>query len=402
MGDSTVTGVVEYGIDPASLMRGEAKTDVALTILRPGENEPRTFVVTRGEIPVFSVDAAYKIDENTAYVKVNRFAETTRDEFVRALEQHLEKGEGHSLILDLRDNPGGYMNVAVGMLSQIFPEKDLLMVYTEGRNSRRYEYKTDGRAFYNIRNVAILVDEGSASASEIVAGAIQDHDRGIIVGRRTFGKGLVQEQYPLSDSSALRLTIARYYTPSGRSIQRNYDDGETAYRSDIGQRFESGELTGDADFVQDSSQLYYTDNGHPVFGGGGITPDYFVPLDTTLNDEVFLRLRQQIPSYLFTYLRENAWVNGYTDAEEYIRKFEVKLDDVLPGLYARAERDYEGGIGDLAPRFRKPLALYFKARLARQLYDNSTYYRILNQDDEIVNTALRLMNTNDPLAEARQ
>lgn len=400
--DSLVTGVAENQIDPSSLMRGERGTDVQVTIRRPGLFESREIIITRAPIPIYSVDAAYLLEPKTAYIKINRFSRDTYDEFVKALEAQLEKKDAHNLVIDLRGNPGGYLQEATKMLSQLFVEKNVLLVYTEGRSSRRTEYKTNGRAFYNIQKIAVLVDGSSASASEIMAGAIQDHDRGIVVGRRTFGKGLVQEQYPLMESSALRITIARYYTPSGRSIQRSYEEGEAEYRADLGRRFESGELTGDESIVQDSSSLFYTDNGHPVFGGGGITPDYFVPIDTSLNDQSFLRLRQQVAPYLFEYLRANPSAKKYTDLDEFIAKFEVDIKKVLPGLTKRALADYDAPLKPLKDNYQRELAHYFKARLAKQLFNNSAFYQILNERDNTVNEAVRLLMTNDPLAEARK
>jgi carboxyl-terminal processing protease len=400
--DSVVTGVTKFNIDPASLMKGVSGTTVNITIRRPGVDEKMPFALERAPIPVYSVDAAYKLDENTAYVKINRFSATTYDEFVMALEAQLEKKGGHSVVIDLRDNPGGYLQQATKMLSQLFPQKGELLVYTEGRNSRRVEYKTNGRALYNIINVAVLIDEGSASASEIVAGAIQDHDRGIVVGRRSFGKGLVQEQYDLSDESALRLTVARYYTPSGRSIQRSYEEGEDDYRSDINRRYETGELFSGDDVGRDSSLLYYTDSGHPVFGGGGITPDYFVPLDTSLNNETFLRLRQEIPAYLFGYVRRHPQVKQFADFADFQSNYRLNLDEILPDLTNRALEDVTDGLEDLPFRLRADLTQFFRARLARQLFGNSAYFEIINEDDPIVTEALRLLSGSNPLVEARQ
>ena len=400
--DSIVTGVAEFGIDPASLMRGVSETNVNITVRRPGEKETIRFTITRAPIPVFSVDASYNLDENTSYVKINRFSATTYDEFVKALEENMEKGGTRNLVIDLRDNPGGYLQQATKILSQLFPQKGQLLVYTEGRNSRRVEYKTNGRAFYNIQNVAVLIDEGSASASEIIAGAIQDRDRGIVVGRRSFGKGLVQEQYPLSDGSALRLTVARYYTPSGRSIQRSYEDGEDAYRNDLGRRYNSGELTGSTQAVQDSANIFFTNSGHAVFGGGGITPDYFVPLDTSRNNQAFLRLRQQIPPYLFTYIRQHPEVKNYQDIKDFTTNFEVNLDDILPELTRRAMEMYKDSLDPIPARLRPELTLFFRARLARQLFDNSAFFQVLNEEDPIVLKALRLMQAADPMAAARE
>ncbi|NJB85443.1 carboxyl-terminal processing protease [Lewinella marina] len=398
--DSLVTEVEERGIDPASLMRGEGGTDVKLRVRRPGQPKLMAFTITRAPIPVYSVDAAYTIDEETAYVKINRFSQNTYAEFMQALEEHLEKPGAKNLIIDLRGNPGGYLQEATKLLSELFVQRGVLLVYTEGRNSSRQPYKSSGRARYNIQKVAILVDGGSASASEIVAGAVQDHDRGIIVGRRTFGKGLVQEQYPLADSSALRLTVARYYTPSDRSIQRKYD-GEEDYRGDLSRRFESGELTGRTDVQVDSSLVYYTDNGYPVYGGGGITPDYYVPLDSSLNNENFLRLRQQIAPYVFGYLRTHPEVKEFKDLAAFRRGFRPDMAAVTAELATLARRDYEDVTTDLPPRLRDELELQFTARLARHLFGAGSYYQIYNQRDETVQEALRLLRNADPLAAAR-
>ncbi|PPK86590.1 carboxyl-terminal processing protease [Neolewinella xylanilytica] len=398
--DSLVTGVEERAIDPASLMRGEGGTEVAIRVRRPGTPELIAFRITRAPIPVYSVDAAYTIDDETAYVKINRFSQNTYSEFMEALEEHLEKPGAKNLILDLRGNPGGYLQEATKLLSEIFVQRGVLLVYTEGRNSTRQPYKSTGRARYNIQEVAVLVDGGSASASEIVAGAVQDHDRGIIVGRRTFGKGLVQEQYPLLDSSALRLTVARYYTPSDRSIQRNYEDEED-YRGDLHRRFESGELTGRTSVQVDSSLIYYTDNGYPVFGGGGITPDFFVPLDSSLNNEDFLRLRQQIAPYMFGYIRRHPEVKQYENVEAFVRGFAPNVREIITDLREAAVADYPELDADLPLHLRDELMLYFRSRLARQLFGTAAFYEVYNREDEIVQEALRLLRDTDPLAAAR-
>ncbi len=400
VGDSLVTDVEDRDIDPATLMRGEGGTDVAVRIRRPGREGLMDFTITRAPIPVFSVDAAYTIDPETAYVKINRFSQNTYGEFMQALEEHLEGAGAKNLIIDLRGNPGGYLQEATKLLSELFVERGVLLVYTEGRNSSRQPYKSTGRARYNIQKVAILVDGGSASASEIVAGAVQDHDRGIIVGRRTFGKGLVQEQYPLDDSAALRLTVARYYTPSDRSIQRNYQ-GEEDYRGDLTRRFESGELTGRTAVQVDSSLVYYTDNGYPVFGGGGITPDYYVPIDSSLNNEEFLQLRQQIPAYMFRYLREHPAVKDYEDVDDLVRRFRPDMAVVTQELAALASQDYEGDYAPLPRHLAEELRRQFVARLGRQLFGGTAFYEIYNRQDEIVQEALKLMHSSDPLAAAR-
>ncbi|WP_116124316.1 S41 family peptidase [Lewinella sp. IMCC34183] len=398
--DSLVTQVEERGIDPASLMRGQGGTDVNVRIHRPGQDGLIKFAITRAPIPVYSVDAAYTIDPETAYVKINRFSQNTYSEFMKALEEHLEKAGAKNLIIDLRGNPGGYLQEATKLLSELFVQRGVLLVYTEGRNSSRQPYRSSGRAQYNIQKVAILVDGGSASASEIVAGAVQDHDRGIIVGRRTFGKGLVQEQYPLADSSALRLTVARYYTPSDRSIQRSYE-GDEDYRGDLNRRFESGELTGRTAIQVDSSLVYYTDNGYPVYGGGGITPDHFVPIDSSLNNENFLRLRQQIVPYMFTYVRAHPAVQDYADATDLVRRFRPDMEAITEDLAALARRDYPDVSPELPRHLRDELRRQFEARLGRQLFGTAAYYEVYNRADETVQEALRLLQNSDPLAAAR-
>ena len=398
--DSLVVGVTANGIDPASLMRGVGGTDVSIRVRRDPQQALIPFTITRAPIPVYSVDAAYPIDDRTTYVKINRFSQNTYSEFMQALEQHLEGEDNRNLIIDLRGNPGGYLQEATKLLSEIFVERGVLLVYTEGRSSTRQSYKSTGRARYNIQQVAVLVDGGSASASEIVAGAVQDHDRGIIIGRRTFGKGLVQEQYPLSDGSALRLTVARYYTPSDRSIQRNYE-GEEDYRGDLGRRFESGELTGRTDALVDSSLIYYTDNGHPVFGGGGITPDYFIPLDSSLNDPNFLHLRQEVPAYVFAYVREFPAVMKYQDVNELMTEVRVDTAAVFANLAERARATYPNASTALSRPLREELHLYFRARLARQAFGPAAYYEAYNRGDEVVQEAARLLRDVDPLATAR-
>ena len=204
-----------------------------------------------------SVDASYMLNQNTGYIKLNRFSATTHTEFLRNLEKMVDEEGLENVVIDVRDNPGGYLQEATSILNQFFKEKDQLLVYTEGKNVHRSDYETTGKSFFSLDNIAVLVDEGSASASEILAGAIQDYDRGIIVGRRTFGKGLVQEQYKLSDDSAIRLTVARYYTPSGRSIQKSYKDIAN-YDEDIQARLESGELYNGQQLTKADTTPYYT------------------------------------------------------------------------------------------------------------------------------------------------
>ncbi|MEM7573559.1 MAG: S41 family peptidase [Bacteroidota bacterium] len=405
--DSLVAGPTAAGLDPASLLRGEKGTTVSIQVQRYGQDQLLPFSITRAPIPMNSVDAAYLLDDQTAYVKVNRFSATTGSEFKAALEELVERKGARDLVIDLRGNPGGYLREAVKMLNQLFEQRGLLLVYTEGRNSNREDHKSNGAAAYRLGQIVVLIDEGSASASEIVAGALQDHDRAIVVGRRSFGKGLVQEQYDLDGGAGLRLTIARYFTPSGRSIQRPYVDGEDDnYASDVNERYASGELTGQASVNLDSSQTFYTDSGHPVFGGGGINPDYFVALDTSFNDYSFLVARQQVPSYVFDYLDENreSLSSRYPNMEDFVARFQAS-DAVYRTILERAQAaipaDQEP-LKAISGELRLDLLTFFKARLGRQLYGPDAFYAVQNESDPMVESALQLLRQPDPLAAARE
>jgi carboxyl-terminal processing protease len=401
--DSIIAGVNIAETEIVNMLRGEKGSEVTVKVRRAGEPDLLPFTIVRDEIPVYSVDAAYMLDERTGYVKINRFTATTYDEFMAGLERLVDQEGMKNLVLDLRGNPGGYLHQATNLLSQLFTERGKLLVYTQGRNVSRVDYESTGRAFYDIGDVAVLIDEGSASASEIVAGAIQDQDRGIIIGRRSFGKGLVQEQYPLSDGSALRLTISRYYTPSGRSIQKPYDrEDPEAYDYDFVHRLENGSLMeAEANGIgQDSSEAYYTDNGYVVYGGGGISPDVFVPFDTLLLNETYLRYRNQVPNFVFRLLEDRS-----AEFAEYAGNPDLFIDSYQPPrevvdqfiAYARAQAE----LPQPDSRVRRELALFLKARLAKQLFDNEAQYRVLNQRDTMVQRALEFMREPNPLAAAR-
>lgn len=262
-------------------LKGEKGTKVKLTILRHGHRKPLEFTIVRGDIPVKSVEAAYMLTSKLGYIKVKSFGETTYAELLTALAQ-LEQQGFSGLVIDLRGNGGGYLTSAIQMVNEFLP-KDKLIVYTEGRRTKREEYKSDGRGSYQSMPIIVLTDEFTASAAEIFSGAIQDNDRGIIVGRRTFGKGLVQQPIDFSDGSMVRLTIARYYTPSGRCIQKPYVKGQPReeYDMDLQTRYQHGEFF-NADSIKQTGEVYHTAIGREVYGGGGIMPDYFVAEDTTL------------------------------------------------------------------------------------------------------------------------
>lgn len=383
--DSVVAGKDFTNEDVISLLKGEKGTTVKLGILRAGMEKVQQFTVTRDEIPIRSIDARYMIGDNTGYIKINRFAATTDREFIDALEK-LETQGMEDLIIDLRHNPGGYLQKATNMINQLFDEKGDLMVYTQGRSVSRNNYKTSGRSIFKIGKIAVLVNESTASASEIMAGAIQDHDRGIIVGRRSYGKGLVQEQYKLRDGSALRLTIARYYTPSGRSIQKSYEDLD-AYRDDINERYESGELISANNIKVNDSTKYYTDNGRVVFGGGGIIPDIFVPFDTLLLDKNFLTLQQYTLTFSFRLAEKRKEELGQYDLKTFNQQFQVSDTD-FTDFMAYAKSQLKSSIPPISTQVKYHLKQAIKAQIGRQLFDEEGYYEVMNQNDPMISSAL--------------
>lgn len=278
--DSSFVGKIVTNSEAMRRLKGEKGSKVKLGIYRPGEKEILHFTVVRGDIPVKSIDAAYMINDKFGYVKVNKFGETTYPELLVALAQ-LSQANCKGMIIDLRGNTGGYMAAAIQMVNEFLPNNKLI-VYTEGRKSPRENYTSNGTGSSQTMPLIVLMDEGSASSSEIFAGAIQDNDRGTIIGRRSFGKGLVQQPIEFSDGSAIRLTIARYYTPSGRCIQKPYEKGNDAeYEMDIITRYEHGEFFSADSIKQNIKEIYHTSLGRTVYGGGGIMPDIFVPQDTT-------------------------------------------------------------------------------------------------------------------------
>ena len=297
--DSVIAGVGVKNETVLSLLRGEKGTQVNVGIKRKGINDVIRYDITRGDIPITSVDVSYMIDETTGFVKVSRFAEKTYSEFMQAIEK-LDRAGAGKIIIDLRGNPGGYLMAVVQMVNEFLGEGELI-VYTEGHSQARKSYSANNKGKWLGKKVFVLIDEYSASASEIFAGAIQDNDRGVIIGRRSFGKGLVQEQIPFYDGSALRLTVARYYTPSGRSIQKPYDDGNDQYYHDIMNRAVHGEFQV-ADSIQFADSLKYeTKSGRIVYGGGGIMPDYFVPVDTTGYSDYYSQIVQKALVYHFAF-----------------------------------------------------------------------------------------------------
>jgi carboxyl-terminal processing protease len=402
VGDSSIVGNKLDQTNIIDSLRGEKGTTVNIGIVREGNPDILYFEVTRGEIPINSIDAAYMLNNQTGYIKINRFSSTTHTEFLDLLTEMVDKEGLKNLVIDVRDNPGGFLQEATSILNQFFKEKDRLLVYTEGRNVHRSDYETTGKSFFSIDNIAVLVDEGSASASEILAGAIQDYDRGIIIGRRSFGKGLVQEQYSLKDGSAIRLTVARYYTPSGRSIQKNYDNLE-AYDNDINTRFESGELyNGKQANLSDTTQ-YFTKEGRVVYGGGGIIPDVFVPLDSSKIDPYFTHIQPFIRTFIYKYYQKNKpnpdsgnQILAFDNPKDFVEKFEIP-DQVYQNFLLSID-DERLKIQSKTVANLEPLTkLYLKARLAKHLFDDNGLYSVLNAEDDVVKKALQILEMPNPI-----
>jgi carboxyl-terminal processing protease len=376
-------------------LRGPKGSKVKVGILRGYESSLRYFDVQRDVIPVKSVEASYMLDEHTGYIRIAHFNNNTYQEFMQRLTSLVEEKSMQSLVLDLRGNPGGYLEEATEILSQIFPDGKLL-VYTKGRAGQRKDYKSNGRARFDIRNVAVLIDEGSASASEIVAGAVQDWDRGWVVGRRSFGKGLVQEQYPLSNGGALRLTVSRYFTPSGRCIQRDYKHGQD-YEHEAERRLQNGELSNAAKIQQGDTTKYYTGQGRIVFGGGGITPDIFVPIDTSFSSTYFSSVRQQIPQFMSRWMESKDRTSMSSTLPEFAKTYAV-TDEMLEDLVAYAEKQAVKRNPSELSKCSIELKLQLKARLAKTLFGDEGLYMILNDDDPAVEKAVQILKSGQPVA----
>ena len=377
-------------------LRGPKGTPVEISVLRRGVKQPIQFRIIRDKIPIYSIDASYMADSKTGYIRVSRFGATTYEEFVEALEK-LKKEGMQNLILDLEGNGGGYLNAAIDMANEFLNAGELI-VYTQGRTQPREEAISNAKGNMKSGKLIVLVDESSASASEIVSGAIQDLDRGVIVGRRTFGKGLVQRPIPLPDGSMMRLTVARYYTPSGRSIQKPYSDGLDSYNRDLINRYNSGELTNSDSIHFPDSLRYKTSNGRTVFGGGGIMPDYFIPLDTTrytdAHRDIVAKgvLNQFVMNYFDQHQKELK--DQYKNFEAYDKGFSV-TPEIMEELKQAAIKE---GVKINEEQFAKSaplMALQIKALIARDLFTVSDYFRVMNQESDSYKKALQLINNDD-------
>lgn len=374
------------------LLKGESGTEVQVDILRDEKTIP--FTITRGTIPLNSLVTAQMLPHNTGYIKLSRFARTTYEEFMEAAEDLEDQGM-KSLVLDLRGNGGGYLGIAVQIIEE-FLQKGQLIVYTQGKASPKQEYYSSKKGTYSNLPLVVLINQGSASASEILAGAIQDNDRGLIVGRRSFGKGLVQEHLDLRDHSALRLTVARYYTPTGRSIQKPYGHG-IDYSADLKERYVHGELQV-ADSIHFADSLKYTTpGGRTVYGGGGIMPDIFVPLDTNgasyyLNQVTYMGL---INKFAFDYATKHRdmLMEKYSDYTSFKRNFELSEATFQKFVDYATETGVEP-VAEEIQHSRQVIKLRIKAYISRNLYGNDGYYSVIFADDNILQEALKTLDNN--------
>lgn len=388
--DTIVAGIGFTSKDVVSRLRGRRGTKVKVGIKRGGISDIISYNIKRNKIPIYSIDTHYLIDDETGYIKINRFSRTTYEEFMEALVALKEEG-ARDFILDVRQNPGGFLDAATQIADEMIAGKKLL-VYTEGRSTGKREYVATRKGQMESGKVAILIDSGSASASEILAGAIQDWDRGSIIGRRTYGKALVQQQFDLRDGSALRLTIAKYFTPSGRCIQKSYNDGRDAYFEEVYDRVEGGEFTSEDSIAVADSLKYFTAGGRVVYGGGGISPDIFVPLDTTGNTEYLYKVRSQIPNFTYDYFADHPIdFRAFESIENFSKEFklsgkvwqafEAKLKDekvmVKKGELNSAAKDIETRI---------------KASFARLIWKNEGYYKTMAAIDNDIEAAMKDLN----------
>jgi carboxyl-terminal processing protease len=382
--DSSLTRKAFTTDEIKKYIRGERGSKAVIQILRGTKQQ--TISVTRGTIPVLSVDAAYMIDKTNGYIKLNKFSSNSYEEFMEAMET-LKKDGMKSLIFDLRGNGGGFMNEAVEMADE-FLDGDKLIVYLQGANSKRRDFRCKRPGLFETGKVIVLVDELSASASEVLAGALQDWCRATIIGRRTFGKGLVQEQYPLSDGSAIRLTVARYYTPLGRSIQRSYGEGKKVYMDELWNRYSSGEMLSlDSLKNHNNGKIFTTLCRDTLFGGDGITPNVFVPIDTSRLGQQINNLPGNMNNFVYNYfLQHKQEIDKFTTATDYARRFNNN-NEMWDAIVKYTAKD-SFNLNRVSIREKELLTLRLKALLARYKWRNSGFYQVLNNDDIVIKKAL--------------
>lgn len=394
--DTTIAGVKMTSSDIMKRLRGKKGTSVMVKVARRGISDLIEFKIVRDKIPLYSVDVAYMIKPTIGYIKLSKFSLTTQEEFETALKS-LKKQGMKNLIFDLQGNGGGYLSAATDILNE-FLKKNQLIVYTEGRLGRK-NFISQGRGMYQNGKIIVLTDEYSASASEIFSGAIQDWDRGLIVGRRTFGKGLVQQQLMLNDGSMIRLTMSRYYTPSGRSIQRPYGDGVEKYNKELVERYNRGELIHeDSIHFPDSLKKETLVLKRTVYGGGGIMPDYFVPLDTTFNSSYLTKLiaKGVLSSFVSQYfeIHGDEMVKNYPTFEKFNTLFNT-TESQLQELLQIAENEKIEFNKDEYEKSKSFISTQLKALFARRLWDMGEYYKVMNSENDACQKAIEIFSTKN-------
>ena len=373
--------------------RGEKGSQIALSVIRPGSKSINIYHLKRGHVDLSSLDAAYITSPSTGYIKVSKFASTTDADFRTALKK-LKSDGMQKLVLDLRGNGGGYLNAATEMASE-FLDKGKLIVYTQGVHQPREDYFSTDSGLFQHGKLAVLIDEYSASASEILAGALQDFDRAVIVGRRSFGKGLVQEQFPFGDGSAINLTIARYYTPSGRSIQKSYKGGIENYRNELAGRMQKGELFSEQNYLSDSSfkkaTTYHTSSGRKVFSGGGIMPDVFVPADTTGNTMLIQELSNQQLFNAFVIDKMQPVLKGFSTNDSFQKKYNVSNDQFDDFIVYASQTLKEMDSNEIKTS-KDNIKLLLKALAARYKWGDTAYFQVLNSNDNTLKKAVAALD----------
>lgn len=394
--DTLIAGVKMVNTDIMRRLRGAKGTEVEIKVLRRGVPDLITFRIIRDKIPIVSLDASFMADKTTGYVRLSRFGATTHDEMVEAIKLLQSQGM-KNLILDLQGNGGGYLSAAIEIADE-FLTGDRLIVYTEGNKQQRDEAVSTENGIFKEGKLAVLIDESSASASEILSGAIQDWDRGVVIGRRSYGKGLVQRPIPLPDGSMIRLTVARYYTPTGRSIQKPYEDGKDAYALDLINRYNKGEMvTADSIHFPDSLKYNTLITKRTVYGGGGIMPDIFVPFDTTRYTDYHRDIvaRGALNRFCMSYYDENQkeLKKRFSSFTKFNTEFKV-TEEMFNRLIQMGEQENITKNEEQFAKSKQLIGLQVKALIARDLFEMSEYFKVMNQDNESFLKAIEIINDN--------
>jgi carboxyl-terminal processing protease len=398
--DSTVAGIKIDNDGVIKRLRGPKNTKVKVGIKRGSAgNDLLYFVITRDKIPIYSIDASYMADSTTGYIKLLRFSASSMSEFFAAVDKLKRQGM-KDLIMDLQGNTGGYLMTAIQLCDEFLGEKDLI-VYTKGAHAAKEEYFSDNKGSMKDGKLIVLIDEGSASASEIFSGCMQDLDRGLVIGRRSFGKGLVQKPYAFPDGSVVRLTVAHYYTPTGRCIQRPYDKGKKDYYDEYTKRIKSGELFGTDSITFPDSLTYYTKNLRKVYGGGGVVPEIFVPVDTSLNSGYYQGIRGKgiLNSFCLEYVdrHRQELKAAYPNQDAFVANFKI-TDDILEEMYKKGDKDsVKRNLNEM--QRSKPLFVnQLKSLIARDMFDNVAFWRVTNEMNDSYKKALVVMHNNSQFA----